>query len=551
MRRGWLTIGALSALLGCKAQSIGGGGAIEPPPVDTPTPDAGTNPPPPVTPYVASESILPRLSQSELDNTLEDLVGDTGRPASQYLLEDEYSPYDNDYALQDPSQTLIDAVDVMATSVAERLISDPARRAAVVPCTPTGAGDTDCFRAFVEAFGRRVFRRALAPEEVAPYLELLAYATEDNAYVGNDFYTAVSLVIQAMLQDPEFLYRVEWGTPTAAPGVVKLDAFAVAARLSYLLWGSMPDDALMADAASGKLDTGAGRREVAARMFAHPRAKQQLHRFHAMWLGYRAIPHPAQLVNAFASETTALIDRVVFDEKRSYLDLFRLDETYVDDFLADHYGMPHPENGSGWVRYQDPKRAGILSHGSVLSAFSKFSDTSPTQRGILVRTRLMCQEVPRPPPNVDVDQPPSGGAEAICKKDRYLMHEQLPSCANCHSGMDPIGFGLENYDVAGRWRDHDDNNEECAIDGIGNLPNGLGEFSGPKALAEKLLELDMIQRCTVRQYFRFSIGRRPSAIEDQPIDALIASFEAGGYKFDQLVLDYVASDAFALKKEVP
>jgi hypothetical protein len=546
MRAFWVL--GMVALLGCK-QEIGGGR-----PIEKPDPDGMTNPPPPggSKKYVASDSVVRRLSQAELDHTLEDLLGETTSPASQYLLEDEFSPYDNDYTLQDPSQALVDAVDVMATGVSERLIADPARRAMVVPCTPESAGDAECFRTFVETFGQRVFRRPLAAEEVEPYLELLAFATEDNPYVENDFYTAVALAIQAMLQDPEFLYRVEWGVATSTAGVVRLDPFAIATRLSYLIWGSMPDDALLADAAAGTLDTGAGRREVALRMLEDPRAKRQLNRFHAMWLGYRAIPHPAQLVNAFAAETTALIDRVVFDEKRSYLDLFRSNETYVDDFLADHYGMPAPVDGAGWVAYEDPMRAGILSHGSVLASFSKFSDTSPTQRGILVRTRLMCEEIPPPPPDVDVDQPPTGGPEAVCKKDRYAAHiDQSSSCFNCHSGMDPIGFGLENYDIAGRFREHDDGLPQCTIDGVGALPNGLGEFSGPKALAEKLIELETLQKCAVRQFYRYALGRRPVPLEDQPIDALFASFEANGFLFDQLIAEHVASDAFALKKEVP
>jgi hypothetical protein len=551
MQRGRV-LATLLLFSGC-TQPFGEGGAIEPPkpPPVGGTDDGGTRIPPSSEPYVASDSVVRRLSQAELDRSLEDLFGDATDPATQFLLEDEFSPYDNDYSLQDPSQALIDAVDVMATDVSERLIADPIRRDMVVPCTPTDAGDADCFRAFIESFGERVFRRALSPDEVEPYLELLAYATEDNAYVENDFYTAVALAIQAMLQDPEFLYRVEWGTATSTAGVIRLDPFAVSARMSFLLWGSTPDDALLADAAAGRLDTPAERRVVAARMLDDPRARSQLNRFHSMWLGYRAIPHPAQLVNAFAAETTELIDRVVFDDKRSYLDVFTSSETYVDDFLADHYGMARPANGAGWVAYQDPMRAGILSHGSVLASFSKFTDTSPTQRGILVRTRLMCQEVPSPPADVDVDQPPATTADAVCKKDRYAAHiSQSTSCFNCHSGMDPIGFGLENYDIAGRFRETDDGLPQCTIDGNGNLPDGQGQFRGPKALAEKLIELDLIQRCVVRQYYRYAIGRRPKPIEDQPIDALIASFETSGWKFDQLMLDFVASEGFALKKEV-
>ena len=131
-----------------------------------------------------------------------------------------------------------------------------------------------------------------------------------------------------------------------------------------------------------------------------------------MWLGYRSIPHTPELVDAFNRETSALIDRVILDEPGSYLRMFTMDETFVDDSLADHYGLPRPADGEGWVSYEGTGRAGILGHGSLLAAFSKFEDTSPTQRGILVRTRFMCEDVPRPPPNVDADQPPQGAMDA-------------------------------------------------------------------------------------------------------------------------------------------
>src|SRR5205823_459887 len=154
---------------------------------------------------------------------------------------------------------------------------------------------------------------------------------------------------------------------------------------------------------------------------------------------YRAIPQPPELTSAFNRETTALIDRVVFDKPQSYLNMFTFSETRLDDFLADHYGLPRPPGGDGWVAYGDSGRAGILSHGSVLAAFSKFSDTSPTQRGKFIRTRLLCQEIPKPPPTVKADQPP-GDKDAVCKYDRYLQHRTSSSCASCHDQMDPIGF---------------------------------------------------------------------------------------------------------------
>src|SRR5690606_15688832 len=129
-----------------------------------------------------------------------------------------------------------------------------------------------------------------------------------------------------------------------------------------------------------------------------------------------------------------------------------------------HYGLPSPGSDAGWVTYPEASgRAGILSHGSVLSGFSKFSDTSPTQRGIFVRTRLLCQTVPSPPVTVDVDQPPGVDATGACKAERYRAHREQSGCAECHSLFEPIGLGLENFDMAGRYRAHDDGRPDCPI----------------------------------------------------------------------------------------
>jgi hypothetical protein len=496
--------------------------------------------------FVASESVGRRLSQAELDNTVRDIFGDTTRP-SKLLLEDEYAPYDNDYTLQQASRALIDSLEAFAEDVAKRAVSDPAQRAKIVPCTPTGPGDTACFKQTIETLGQRVFRRPLRAEEVTSYLTLQSFATENNPYVTHDFYTAVDLFIRALLQDPDFLYRVEVGTPTATAGVFSLNSYEIASRLSYLLWGSTPDDELLTDAGGNALATPAQRQAAAERMLQDPRARDQLHRFHAMWLGYRAIPHTAELVAAFNEETTRLIDRVVFDQPQNYLEIFRSTETYLNDLLADHYGLPRPQNGAGWVSYGSSGRAGILSHGSVLAAFSKFSDTSPTQRGIMVRSRLMCKKISPPPANVDVDQPP-GDDTQDCKIDRYSAHRSIASCASCHGQMDPIGFGLENYDIGGRFRTHDDGKPQCTITGEGDLP-GFGTFSGPAELEQKLIDNNLIQECVVRQFYSFAIGRELALIDLEQVDTLMKDFEAGGLAFERLLVAHVTSAAFALRKE--
>ncbi|MDQ3036360.1 MAG: DUF1592 domain-containing protein [Myxococcota bacterium] len=539
---------ALACVVALACPGLGCTGSLADPPAGPP----GTPTRPAPTTQTASVSGARRLSQSELDHTLRDLLGDTTSPASRILAEDEYAPYDNDYTTQSASRALIESLQSLAEDVANRTTADAAARARLVPCTPASAGDVACFRMFVESFVARALRRPVTSVDVDAYMPLLAFATEENEYVDNDFYTAVNLVIRAVLQDPEFLYRIEVGTPTAEAGVADLSDHEIATRMAFLLWGTTPDDELLADAAAGRLRASEGRRAVAERMMAHANAREQLHRFHAMWLGYRSIPLSAELVAGLNQETTALIDRVVFEQDRPYTELFTLGETYLDPALATHYQLPAPSGGAaGWVPYPaDSGRAGILSHGSVLAAFSKFTDTSPTQRGIFVRTRLMCDSIAAPPPTVDVDQPPGGeGMEGVCKSDRYTLHSDMStSCAGCHMQMDPIGFGLEQFDISGRARTHDDGLPECTIEGVGELP-GVGEFSGPAELGQMLVDAGEIDDCVVRQLWEFSVGREVMTLERTAVVALVEQFRSGGHSMRQLMVDMIASPRFAMRAE--
>lgn len=488
-------------------------------------------------PLAAHRSQARRLSRNELDRVVDGLLFGTEVRASNYLNEDEYTPFDNDVTRQTVSSALVTSLELMAHEVARGLTSDPERYERLLPCQPSGPSDTPCLRRFVESFGKRAFRRPLTPEEVELYLGLQTFATRSEPFVDNGFDTAVELIIAAILQDPEFLYRIEIGTPTEAPGVRALDDWEIATRLSFLIWGEAPDDALLADAEAGRL-TGPERRSVAERMLDDPRARAQVQRLHRMWLGFRALPVEPELAARFDRETSALIDRVVFGD-RPYRELFTSPQTYVDGELADHYGLPRPEGSEGWVDYGDSGRMGILSHGSVLAAFSKFTDTSPTQRGILVRSRLLCLPVLSPPPSVDVDQPPAG--EAACKVDRYKAHMGQSGCKGCHEGMDPIGFGLENYDMTGRYREADDGDPSCLIDGQGELPAGLGAFSGPRELSERLLASGRLNACAAEHFLRYALGRPLVDGEGRRAEALAEALDRG---FKDLLLEFVSDPTF-------
>ena len=483
-----------------------------------------------------SASVARRLSRTEIDATVRDLLGDTTNPASRFLAEDEYTPFDNDYTRQRPSAALIDALEATAGDIAARVL-DPANRSRIVPCTPSGAGDAACFRQVIETAGRRLFRRPLSEDEITAYLGLQSFATENNPAVAHDFYTAVNLMLRSMLQDPEFLYRIEVGSPATQPGVLRLNGYEIATRLSYLLVGSAPDDRLLDLAATDALADPDQRRAEAMRLLADPRARDQVHRFHAMWLGYRAIPGSTDLLAAFNTETTSLIDKVVFDQPASYLTLFSSNQTYVNNLLADQYGLPRPAGGAGWVDYGSTGRASILSHGAVLAAFSKFSDTSPTQRGILVQTRLLCNVVMPPP-----------ATASACKLDRYAAHRTNASCGVCHNNLDPIGTGLEQYDIGGKFRTSDDGHPECPLDGEGALP-GYGTFNGPAQLGQKLIESGRLERCVVEHLLRYAVGRGLYPEEQGAVDTLAGSFKASDYSLTEALLGYVASDRFAQRQE--
>jgi hypothetical protein len=363
-----------------------------------------------------------------------------------------------------------------------------------------------------------------------------------------DFYLAVDVALRAFLQHPAFLYRVELGTPIPEdPDVLRLNDFEVATRLSYLLWGSTPSDDLLDLAEANGL---AGADEIAAaaeEMLLDERARERVGRFHALWLGYEQLPHAPELTNAMQAETRALLDRVIFDESLPWQDIFRAEETFVDDTLAAHYGLTSPANGSAeWVDYGDSGRRGLLSHGTFLSSYAKVDDSSPTKRGILVRTRLMCEIIPDPPPTVDVDntEPPEGA----CKEEFYRETHLVGTCGACHALMDPIGLGLENYDHTGAFRTVEDDNPACVISGQGDLDGQA--FSGPAELSDLLLASGKLNRCAATQLYRFAMGRTElHDIDEAFLDHVTQRVAAeGDFDFAEMMVGFVATDAFRFRR---
>ncbi len=486
-----------------------------------------------------AELRLRRLSTYEYDQTVFDLLGDDQVSSAAFLPPDLPSPYDNDYVSQLPSRALVDGADGLARDIALRLLAEIPRRDEVVGCMPTGVADEACLAEFVRTLGRRALRRPLSDAEIADLVELgMTYATQED-----DFYVGVELIVRAMLQDVAFLYRVEIGTPVEGhAGVFKLNSYEIATRLSYLLWGTTPSDALLDLADKGGLDTQEGVIAAARELLGDDKARRQVDRFHALWLGYDSLPHPAELTGAMRNETRALLERVVFDKQAPWTELFTSKETYVDDMLAAHYDLPLP-GGEGWMDYSADGRRGLLSHGSFLSVAGNVGFTSPVRRGVHILERVTCQVVPPPPPDVDT-QLPKGAGE--CKLDQIAAHAQ-GGCAACHNRMDPIGLGLEQYDVAGRFRTFEAGKPQCEIDGEGELV-GVGKFNGPAELGARLVESGLLEGCVVQHLVQYAIGRELEEADEALIAHLSKEFTDSG-RFDELVIALVSDESFFFRRE--
>lgn len=483
-----------------------------------------------------------RLTAVEYNRTVRDLLGEQDAKAELVLPADRRTPFDNDITLQLASQALIAGAEVLAADVAAKLVADEARRAEVVGCSPSGPGDKACFESFVRSFGRRAFRRPISDAEVARFVTLIAHGEAEG-----DFWVAVDSAVRAFLQHPSFLYRVETGTPVPGQfGTFALSNHELATRMSYFLTGSTPPDWLLDQADAGELASEEGARAAADKLLASGDARAAVGRFHALWIGWEATANPSMLI-----QTNALLDRVIFEEDGSFQDLLRADETYVDGALAEVYGLPPPAGGFAWTPWGDTGRQGLLSEGAFLSLGAKFDDTSPTQRGLLIRTRLFCDVILPPPAGVDIDQPPKGMDENACKIDRYDMSTR-DGCKGCHAQMDPIGFGLENYDSSGRFRDAQKDRPDCPISGDGTLA-GVGSFNGPAELSDLLIEQPDLDLCVVTHLYRFAMGRYKLDAADMAfIEHLTASSAPSGeVGILSALRDFVSSTEFRMRRDEP
>lgn len=466
---------------------------------------------------------LRRLTRFEYGRTLAALTGADPAVAS-VLPPDERSLGFDDIADAHSISTLHAAKYLeLADEVAGALLDEPDRLSAFAGCDPSAGAA--CVEQFVRSFGRRAFRRALEDEEVTAMLALYAATAEPTARDG------LSAVMSAILQAPQFLYRIE---PSAAGNF----GSALATRLSYLVTATAPDDALLAAAEQGELESETGLLAQADRLFSTPQASDAFAHFMLEWWNledlstlekdrnlYRAWTDA--LPAAFATETRSFI-QATWSEGPTLARFLSAPYTYVDGTLAEFYGIPGVSSlGYQRVALDRTRASGLLTQGAFLATEAKANQTSPVQRGKFVRERLFCTPPPPPPPDIVV-RPPVVDPR-LSTRERFAAHTAEPRCAACHVLMDPIGFTFEHYDATGRYRDTD---ASKPVDASGELTETDVDrtLDGVPSLAAALLESDEVRTCVATQWFRYAFGRQeaPTSGDACTIAALSSALSASG-----------------------
>ncbi len=484
---------------------------------------------------------LRRLTRRELDRTLRDLFALPEGFSAGLAADTVVAGFDNraDVGLVTP--LVASQVATMAEQLSAKIVAGWA------PCA--GAGSA-CVDAVLDGVGRRLFRRPLSSGERARYRALYAAAEEDQAGVGRE------AVLGALLQSPSFLYRAELGG-AAAGGVVTLDGYERATALSYLAWGTTPDDALLDAAATGALDTPAGLSAQLERLLADPRASGATEAFVSQWLDVGRLdsaPKDAAVYPAFDAglraamreETRRFVDHVVRERHGTLGDLLTSRETFVGGALGDLYGAPA---GAVQPWTQDAVRAGLLTQASVLAVHGGPAGSSPIQRGKLVRERLLCQPLPPPPANVSVKPPPVDPTKST--RERFAAHGAVEPCLSCHRLMDPIGFAFEGFDGIGRARATEAGHPVDTRGSILDAGSASGDVTGAAEVAARLAASPEVRACFASQWVRFGFGVDEE--EELPCltDGLRMSFQEGDGSVEGLLRALVATPHFTTRRADP
>jgi cytochrome c551/c552 len=431
---------------------------------------------------------------------------------------------------------------------------DTPSRARIFTCKPAGPADEEpCATKILTGLARRAFRRPVADAEIKP---LLAFYKSGRA--EGDFDRGIEKALRAMLVSPSFLFRVERDPAGAAPGTVyRISDYELAARLSFFLWSSIPDDELLDLAAKGKLNDAATLQQQVRRMLDDPRSEALTQNFAGQWLYLRNLEtskpdsdifkdYDEGLRDAFRRETELFFGNVLHED-RSVVELLDANYTFLNQRLAEHYGIPNVY-GSQFrkVTLDDPRRGGLLGQGSVLTVTSYPNRTSVVQRGKWILETLLGAPPPPPPPDVPDLKPKADDGRVLSLREALETHRANPVCASCHSRMDPLGFALENYDGVGKWRTKDSG---YPIDSSAKMPDGT-KFEGLAGLKKVLLSTrkDDFVLSAAEKLLTYALGRGLESYDMPAVRVIVRDAAKDDYRMSALIGAVVRSTPFQMRR---
>ncbi len=521
--------------------------------------------PPPLECSAKAGSTAPArlLTRSEYDNAVRDLLGDETGPASRsFPPEPEVNGFNNNVTSHLANPLLVEKLAEAAREIAQRRVERGV--AELAPCADNTAPSA-CARSFLERFGKRAFRRPLTEAELASFLRLFEKA-EPLGYER-----AIGLLIDALLQSPQFLYRVE-APLIAAPdveephvedppiedGVVPLGPYELAARLSFFLWGSVPDEELLAAADRNELSTPEQVATQAKRLLTDERARTRVREFHSQWLGldrFETIARDgvdAATMDSWQRSLLAFLDDVFWAKGGGVEDLFTSRKVFVDENLAALYGVSTEASGDELALVTlESERRGLLTQPALLALLAHPDQSSPIQRGVFVRERLLCAPVPAPPPSVN-NTPPDPDP-SLTTRERFAVHTEDADCAVCHRLIDPLGFGFEAFDELGRYRSHENGS---AVDTSGDLvgapdPALNGPFDGAGELSSRFARSQVVLECLTRNWYRFALGRKEEASDACHIQSAARESRVRGGSLEELLVAMTQSQSFRSRPPWP
>jgi hypothetical protein len=480
-------------------------------------------------------------------NTLRDLVGIEGNPSSM-LAPDTTGSVD---------QRAWDGYKAAADAVATQIMSTPAARSRAIPCTPSGDGAA-CASQLISTFGPRAFRRPLTDAETTRFNAI--YTNRATVTAMGTFDEAAQLIIRSFLLSPSFLTRAEMAGTVDAAGLIPLNGYEVATRLSYLLWSSMPDDALFAAAAANELETQAQVLTQAQRMIADPKARAMVASFHEKYahMGegtrYEAIQRDEVLYPTFTQEMVPLIseemarffDHIVFGVNGSFRDLMTSPVAFVNSTLAPLYGLSASSYGADltMVNLDPAQRPGMLTRAGFLTAYSLFNRPSAILRGAFVQKDVLCTTIGTPPPDAEGTPLPTEGL--LTNRDRTDAQTAGDACAGCHHGLiNPTGFAFESFDAIGAWQTNE-KDTNAAINTAATVPIGATtvDVSGAAELVNAIADSPEAQKCYAQRWVQFAYARDVNSADSCTVETLATNLTRDGYTVQNLIADLTQAQSF-------